>query len=193
MDIAGVLVVLLIIALAWLLWDTYANGEVEYVKSSIDGKEYLVRSLPDKKDAAALLSQIIANLQKLVKHLEESHPDDERTVRIVKNFNVDAISEGSENAKYTSYSVNKGEKVVLCLRSRDKNNKLMDLNTMMFVSLHELSHIGSKTVGHDETFWENFKWLLQNAVQIGIYQQQDFKQKPVEYCGIQITDSPLYH
>ena len=193
MDIAGVLVVLLVIALAWLLWDTYANGEVEYVKSSIDGKEYLVRSLPDKKEAAALLSQIIANLQKLVKHLEETEADDERTVRIVKNFNADAISEGSENAKYTSYSVNKGEKVVLCLRSRDKNNKLMDLNTMMFVSLHELAHISSKTIGHDEAFWNNFKWLLQHAVKTGIYQQQDFKQKPVEYCGIQITDSPLYH
>lgn len=193
MDIAGVLVVLLVIALAWLLWDTYANGEVEYVKSSIDGKEYLVRSLPDKKEAAALLSQIIANLQKLVKHLEETEADDERTVRIVKNFNADAISEGSENAKYTSYSVNKGEKVVLCLRSRDKNNKLMDLNTMMFVSLHELGHISSKSIGHDEAFWNNFKWLLQHAVKTGIYQQQDFKQKPVEYCGIQITDSPLYH
>ena len=193
MDIAGVLVVLLVIALAWLLWDTYANGEVEYVKSNIDGKEYLVRSLPDKKEAAALLSQIIANLQKLVKHLEETEADDERTVRIVKNFNADAISEGSENAKYTSYSVNKGEKVVLCLRSRDKNNKLMDLNTMMFVSLHELAHISSKTIGHDEAFWNNFKWLLQHAVKTGIYQQQDFKQKPVEHCGIQITDSPLYH
>jgi len=193
MDIAGVLVVLLIIALAWLLWDTYANGEVEYVKSGVDGKEYLVQSLPDKKEAADLLAQIIANLQKLVKHLEETQADDERTVRIVKNFNANAISEGSENAKYTSYSVNKGEKVVLCLRSRDKSNKLMDLNTMMFVALHELSHISSKTIGHDETFWNNFKWLLQNSVQIGIYQEQDFKQKPVEYCGIQITDSPLYH
>jgi len=193
MDIAGVLVVLLIIALAWLLWDTYANGEVEYVKSGVDGKEYLVQSLPDKKEAADLLAQIIANLQKLVKHLEETQADDERTVRIVKNFNANAISEGSENAKYTSYSVNKGEKVVLCLRSRDKSNKLMDLNTMMFVALHELSHISSKTIGHDETFWNNFKWLLQNSVQIGIYQEQDFKQKPVEYCGIQITDYPLYH
>ena len=193
MDIAGVLVVLLVIALAWLLWDTYANGEVEYVKSSIDGKEYLVRSLPDKKEAAALLSQIIANLQKLVKHLEETEADDERTVRIVKNFNADAISEGSENAKYTSYSVNKGEKVVLCLRSRDKQNRLMDLNTMMFVSLHELAHICTESVGHDETFWENFKWLLENAVQTGLYKKQDFQQKPVEYCGIQITDSPLYH
>lgn len=193
MDIAGVLVVLLSIALAWLLWDSFANGEVEYVKSSVDGKEYLVQSLPDKKEAANLLAQIIANLQKLVKYLEETQPDDERTVRIVKNFNVDAISEGSENSKYTSYSVNKGEKVILCLRSRDSANRLMDLNTMMFVAIHELGHISSKTIGHDETFWTNFKWLLQHAIKIGVYQEQDFKKKPVEYCGIQITDSPLYH
>jgi hypothetical protein len=193
MDIAGLLVVLIAIALAWLLWDTYANGEVEYVKSSVDGKEYLVRSLPDKREAANLLAQIIAKLQQLIKHLEDTHPSDERTVRLIRNFNADAISEGSENAKYTSYSVNKGEKVVLCLRSRDKQNKLMDVNTMMFVALHELAHICTESIGHDETFWENFKWLLENAVQTGLYKKQDFQQKPVEYCGIQITDSPLYH
>ena len=193
MDIVGILVVVLIIGLAWLLWDTYANGEVEYVKSSIDGKEYLVRSLPDKKEAANLLAQIVAGLQKLSKHLEETHPEDERTIQLVKNLNVDAISEGSENSSYTSYSVNKGEKVVFCLRSRDQNNQLMDLNTMMFVAIHELAHISTKTVGHDTTFWTNFKWLLENAIQIGVYQEQNFQKKPVEYCGIKITDSPLYH
>ena len=193
MDIAGILVFILIIGLAWLLWDTYANGEVEFVKSSMDGKEYLVRSLPDKKEAANLLAQIIDRFQKLLKHLELTQSTDERTVRVIKNLNVDAISEGSENSSYTSYSVNKGEKVVFCLRSRDKNNKLMDINTMMFVALHELAHISSKTVGHDTAFWTNFKWLLENAIQIGIYEKQDFKKKPVEYCGIQITDSPLYH
>jgi len=193
MDIAGILVIILIIGLAWLLWDTYANGEVEFVKSSMDGKEYLVRSLPDKKEAANLLAQIIDRFQKLLKHLELTQSTDERTVRVIKNLNVDAISEGSENSSYTSYSVNKGEKVVFCLRSRDKNNKLMDINTMMFVALHELAHISSKTVGHDTAFWTNFKWLLENAIQIRIYEKQDFKKKPVEYCGIQITDSPLYH
>ena len=193
MDIAGILVIILIIGLAWLLWDTYANGEVEYVKSRIDGKEYLVRSLPDKKEAADLLAQIIARFQKLLQHLELTQSTDERTVRIIKNLNVDAISEGSENSSYTSYSVNKGEKVIFCLRSRDKNNQLMDINTMMFVALHELAHISSVTVGHDTAFWANFKWLLENAIQIGIYEKQDFKSKPVEYCGIQITDSPLYH
>jgi len=193
MDIAGILVIILIIGLAWLLWDTYANGEVEFVKSSMDGKEYLVRSLPDKKEAANLLAQIIDRFQKLLKHLELTQSTDERTVRVIKNLNVDAISEGSENSSYTSYSVNKGEKVVFCLRSRDKNNQLMDINTMMFVALHELAHISSKTVGHDTAFWTNFKWLLENAIQIGIYEKQDFKKKPVEYCGIQITDSPLYH
>ena len=193
MDVSGLLVVLLIIGLAWLLWDTYGNGEVEYVKSSIDGKEYLVRSLPDKKQAADLMAQIVANLNRLASYLETSQPTDERTLRIVKNFNPESISEGSENAKYTSYSVNKGEKIVFCLRSRDKNNRLMDANTMTFVALHELAHIATETVGHDETFWKNFKWLLQNAVKIGVYKDQDFKKQPVEYCGIQITDSPLYH
>lgn len=193
MEITGYVVIILIIALSWILWDRYVQGEVEYIKSTIDGKEYLVRSLPDKQQAADLLATISTKLQTLVKYLEETEATDERTIRIVENFNPDQISEGSENAKYTSYSVNKGEKIIFCLRSRDKENKLMDTNTMTFVALHELSHVGTKSTGHDESFWKNFKWLLERAIKIGIYQDQDFKNKPVEYCGIQITDSPLYH
>lgn len=193
MNYEGVVVLALSAILLYFAYDTYWNGKVEYVTSTVDGRSYLVQSQPDKEAAANLLAQIRANLIQLRRHLEKTAPDDERTMRLVQRFNPDNISEGAENAKYTSYSINKGEKIVFCLRSRDKNNRLMDINTMTFVALHELAHISSKTIGHDETFWTNFKWILERAVKTGIYKEQDFKKKPVEYCGIQITDSPLYH
>jgi hypothetical protein len=62
---------------------------------------------------------------------------------------------------------------------------------MMFVVLHEIAHIITKSVGHTEEFWNNFKWILEESVNIGIYESQDFNNKPVEYCGIEITDNPI--
>lgn len=186
-----VLVLVMLGVVLYLVWDTYYMGKQEYVRSTVDQREYLVQSLPDKQQAADLLAGIRQKLDTLIAHLTKMFPDDPRTKMITGNFRSDRISEGVENGKYTSYSINKGEKIVFCLRSRDESKKLMDLNTMMFVALHELAHVGSSDVGHTQQFWENFRWLLEEAIQIGIYREQDFKAKPVPYCGIMITDSPL--
>jgi len=191
MDGGTVIFIVLSVVLGYLVWDTYFSNEVEYVTSSIDQKSYLVRSLPDKQEAANLLSQIREKLEKFVEHLQKQFKDDDRVKQIKENFRSDKISEGSESTKYTSYSINKGEKIVLCIRSKDEQKKLVDLNTMMFVVLHEIAHIGTKSIGHTPEFWDNFKWILKEAVNTGIYKSQDFNNKPVEYCGIQITDNPL--
>lgn len=182
---------LLGIGVGYLAWDTYSRGEVEYVKSTIDGNEYLVQSMPDKQQAADLLANIRKNLERLVEHIAKISPDDKRTQQILNKFNPNKITEGTDNAKYTSYSVNKGEKIVFCLRSRDENKKLVDLNTMMFVALHEMAHIATPSIGHTPEFWDNFKWLLEESIDIGIYRDGDYKNKPVQYCGVKITDSPL--
>ena len=187
----SVIILLLSLALAYLLYDTYINGNVEYVKSSIDGKEYLVQSLPDKQDAADLLSQIGANMLLLVTHVEKVAPEDPRVLQIVKNFDPEALSEGTDDTRYTSYSVNKGEKIVFCLRARDGTKKLEPLNMMMFVAIHELAHIGTDDIGHTPTFWANFKWLLEYAIDIGIYTKQDFAAKPQEYCGMMVKSNVL--
>ena len=191
MDYTTVFIVLIALILGYLIWDTYFANEVEYVISTVDNKEYLVRSLPDKQEAADLLANIRMRLEKIVLHLNETFTDDTRTKQLITNFRSDKISEGSENSKYTSYSINKGEKIVLCLRSRDKERKLSDLNTLMFVALHELAHIGTESIGHTPEFWDNFRWILKEAIKIDIYKYQDFNNKPEGYCGIQITDNPL--
>jgi predicted metal-dependent hydrolase len=59
---------------------------------------------------------------------------------------------------------------------------------MMFVAIHELAHIASNGIGHDKEFYENFKWLLEEANQIGIYKRENFNDKPQMYCGINITN-----
>ena len=62
----------------------------------------------------------------------------------------------------------------------------------MFVALHELSHIATKSIGHTTEFWNNFKFLLQEAVKIKIYEPVNYKKKPKNYCGMKITDNPYY-
>ena len=192
-DYAAYIAAVIVIAVVYFLWDTYVNGEVEYVKSTVDGNEYQVRSLPDKIEAANLLAKIRKNLETLSQHLEKTKQDDPRTVMIVRNFKPEKVSEGNESSKYTSYSVNKGEKIVFCLRSKDAGKKLVDLNTLMFVALHELAHVATESVGHTAEFWDNFKWILNEAINIGVYKKQDFKKNPQPYCGMTITDSPLEH
>ncbi len=167
------------------------NSELTRVTSSVDGNSYLVRELPDKQQAADLIASVRKKLVKLASYLEKNKPDDPRIQRLTRNFNPDAISESTPDSTYTSYSVNKGEKIVFCLRSRDENQKLAEENLLMFVALHELGHVITESVGHTQEFWDNFKYLLQEAISLGVYTKEDFKKNPREYCGTQITDSPL--
>lgn len=168
-------------------------SDVTYVK--IGKVEYLVRNLPDKDNAAKLLSQIRSRLKKLVNYLYtnmNSYKDQKQNIKRMKeNYRPNNITESSPGNAYTSYSINKGEKVVFCLRSKDGKNTLTDLNTMMFVAIHELAHIMTKSVGHTQEFWDNMKFLLKVGVEIGVYVKQDFNQNPVAYCGTKITDTPL--
>ncbi len=180
----------IIILLGYIYYDSYYTDLVKET-SEVDGKTYLVRNLPDKKEAANLIAKTKEKLIKLADYLENKYPDDPRTERIVVNFKPDRIMESTPDSKYTSYSVNKGEKVVLCLRSRNSKEELVDENILMFVALHEMGHICTKSIGHTEEFWTNFKWLLQKSIEIKIYKKQDFRKEPKEYCGTTITDSPL--
>ena len=111
--------------------------------------------------------------------------------RLYKNFNPEAFSETTPDAKYTSYSVNKGEKIVFCLRDKKEGEKLVKENIMTFVSIHELAHLMTKSIGHEPEFWANFKLLLKISIDNGIYKNIDFNSTPKPYCGINITDTPL--
>lgn len=192
MGLGAVAVTAAAAGLAYLAYDTYGAGNLEAVVSKEDGRAYQVQSLPDKQAAADLLAQIGARCTTLLRHLERAQPHDDRTLRLVEKFDAARLSEEPANNPYTSYSVNKGERVVLCLRSRDASRALHDLNTLMFVAIHELAHIATKEIGHPPPFWQAFKWLLVEAVNIGIYQDRDYKAQPQPYCGISITDSPLH-
>ncbi len=165
------------------------------IKSTVDGRVYRVRDMPDKQAAADLLARVRIKINKLYSHLQEKYPAKPQIRQLLQNFQPDPtrFMEATPDAEHTSYSVNKGESVHLCLRHREgQNESLMDENVMVFVALHEMAHIITSSVGHGPDFWNNFGWLLKQAEAIQIYHYQDFKTKPVAYCGLTITDSPSY-
>lgn len=166
-----------------------------YVTSTVDGKKYKVRDMPDKVEAANLMAHIRSNLVKLCDSLEKKYPDKPQVKQMVRNFRSDPsrFMEATPDEEHTSSTINKGESIHMCLRERDGvNESLVNENVMLFVAIHELAHICTKSVGHGPDFWNNFGWLLKEAEALGIYKYTDFSAHPVSYCGVYITDSPRY-
>jgi hypothetical protein len=133
------------------------------------------------------------SMNKLVTHLISKYPDKENVKRLAKGYNPQKICETLPTSEYTAYSENKGEKLAFCLDT-EKNSKgrLIDTNTLMYVALHEMSHIATKSIGHNDEFWGNFKFIITEAKEIGVYNPVDYKKEPARYCGTNITDNPYF-
>lgn len=163
--------------------------EVSYVTSSVDNKKYLVKNSEGKQTAADILARLNIKIERLIHHLRKTYPDDEDILRLHTNYKRENISEGTESSNYTSYSVNKGEKIVFCVRERDDSGDFVSENVLMYVATHELGHLMTKEIGHTDSFWKNFKRLLQEAIDISVYTHVDFSKSPTSYCGMNIKSS----
>ena len=157
-----------------------------------NGKKYCIRDRDNINKAANLLASCVENMKKLVDHMDKKYSEDERVDRLVNGFNPNKISETLPNSQHTAYSENKGEKLAFCLNMKKSNKKLIDLNTLTFVAIHELSHIMTISIGHKQDFWDNMAFLLKNAVEIQIYEPVDYESNPQPYCGDTITNNPYY-
>ena len=82
----------------------------------------------------------------------------------------------------SSYTENK-EAITLCLHD-PQSGEPYDLNTIMYVALHELAHVITRNEhGHGTKFKANFTALLKKAAALGLYDPS--KPIPANYCGIQ--------
>jgi hypothetical protein len=188
---------ILIFILGGCIYNYFINSDqfqLKCIVSTIDGNKYCVRDRTKINAAADLLANTTDKCKQLVQYMSKKNPDNPMVQRLVAGFNPQKVVETLPTSEYTAYSENKGEKIAFCLNPEKKGNidNLIDEHTLMFVAIHELSHVGTKSIGHKTEFWDNFKFLLENAKEAGIHEPIDYKKKPVEYCSMQIKDNPYF-
>ena len=191
-NILGFALTVFVIAACIKMYTESDSYNLKCIVSGVDKKKYCVREKEKLHETADLLAKVTNKLKKIVDLAHDKHSDNEDVQRLHKRFNPTKISEILPTSKYTAYSENKGEKLAFCTTTKKTNNVMIDENTLTFVGIHENSHIMKKSVGHKKEFWENFKFLLEIAVDNNLYQPVDYKEKPQEYCGMSITDNPYY-
>lgn len=150
--------------LAWKFWNRNRRVHVQ----ASNGKHYLVVPSSNQQQKAEVLAIIEMRVQKLL--------------HAMNLFKEISISENDDFKEYVAFTLNKTD-IRLCL-------KTLDVNTLMFVTMHELAHAFSKDTGHSTSFWNLFSLFLQKAISLGIYIYQDFATNPEPYCGETIQSTP---
>jgi hypothetical protein len=193
-DILGYVMIIFILIISYKLYIDSDYFQLKCIVSTVDGDKYCVRERKNLQQASDLLANITVKMKKLVAFVDEKYPDKPNIRRLVKKFNPNKIMETLPTSEYTAYSENKGKKIAFCLnKEKHNNNNLIDENTLMFVAIHEMSHIATETIGHNKEFWDNFKFLLEEAKEAGIYKIVDYSAHNEEYCGMTITDNPYFN
>jgi hypothetical protein len=203
-----IIIILSTIVFLYYLYN-YFYDDVIITKSKIDGKHYHVRSTPievteapkvdtfvstevvstnDAELAANFLATVNQKINTLVDYMYINQlPSIEVSQRLKNRWKSCTLRETNSNEKSIAYTVNKGEEMRVCIR---KDGQLEDMNTTIFVILHELGHIMSVSFGHNLEYTNNFNYVVHLASSMGIYKPQDFHNEPVNYCGTNINTTP---
>ena len=192
LSIFGIIVIIFVVIIILKIYQESDMFQLKCIVSDVDGNKYCVRERDKLELVADLLAKVTNNMKQLVLHMKKNYPERENVKRLYENFNPKKIYETLPTSSYTAYSENKGEKLAFCTTTTKHGNKLIDENTLTFVAIHELSHLATKSVGHTDEFWSNFKFLLKEAKKAGIYNPIDYKKNPQPYCGMNITDNPYF-
>jgi hypothetical protein len=192
-NIFNIVLVIFIIIIVSKLYFNSDTFNLKCIISDVNGNKYCVRDRNKLELAADRLALVNNNLNKLVNHLSKKYPTKENVQRLINGYNPKKIYETLPTSEFTAYSENKGEKLAFCLDT-EKNSKgrLIDINTLMYVALHEVSHIATKSIGHNDEFWNNFKFMITEAKEINIYNPVDYQKEPARYCGMNISDNPYF-
>jgi hypothetical protein len=188
----SILIAIIIIFIYIFLF--YNKKNVVLVAGSDNFTKFLVYNDEQKNESAKLLEGITNNMFKLkdfLYHNKDKFPEmKDYIIQLNNNLNKDRtlIYENDPKSDLTSFSVNKGEEIALCLKSK-KTGSMHNMNLMMYVTIHEMAHIACPEIGHGELFKKIFKFLCDQSIVIGIYKYDDYESNPVEYCGMMLSSS----
>ncbi len=196
-----VLLVVLLIGLIRraMLIRRFSVSRTRRVISRVDGQAYRVHgNETDAADVMAMTNRQLIGILRYLRGVKASRRMSQFERKLISNvltrYNPDNLAENSPHdpSKDTSYTINKGTLLAMCIRSRDAASQLHDLDTITFVAIHELAHVASDSYTHDPEFWSIFKYLLISAEKAGVYVSPDYRSHPVMYCGISINYNPRW-
>ena len=171
------------------------KGRLTLVEANNNVK-YMVYNDRNKSESANKLAELIERMYKIRNHLItniDKFPKYKEYITLLRdNFDErkTSIYENAPDSELTSYSVNKGEELAFCLKSK-KTGQLHDINLLMYVALHEMSHIACPEIGHGDLFKEIFRFITKEAIEIGLYKKDDYGKNPTEYCGMTLSSTIL--
>ena len=201
-------IALLLVAISNTVKENLVPGDTVPMRAS-DGFVYYVNpNLHDPEGAAELIAEINRRIFKLMRHLKKKYsvsidqlpsnakcPEKVRQIReLLRRFNPDVIFESDPNNSKgdTSYTINKGKILALCLRPKSNPDTFHDINLLMFVALHEISHYIAPIYDHKVEFWITFKFILKEAESIGIIKLINYRENPTVYCSVPVRHSPAF-
>lgn len=188
-----ILITIIVIIIYLFLFHNKKN--VVLIEGS-DKNKYLVYNDKQKEVSAVLLGDVVQNMFKLRDYLYnniDKYPEYTNYIKqLHTNLNKDRslIYENDPNSKLTSFSINKGEEIGFCLKSK-KTGNIHDINLIMYVALHEMAHIACPEIGHSDLFKKIFKLLTEVAIEINIYKLENYESNPIEYCGMMLSSNIL--
>lgn len=111
-------------------------------------------------------------------HYQKSDPMLKIIKETIHPLHEEKVSKISFYEGDKSYTINK-KKIYLCLK--DDNKEYYDFNMLIYVAIHELSHVLCDEIGHTPKFNRIFQENLLKAEKLGIYDPN----KPIitNYCG----------
>lgn len=182
-------------------YDSFSIQHNSPIVSPIDGRGYFVHSMHENMQTAAdMFAEINKTTTEVINYIYQKYANSPNTRKrnvaryLMARYNVDNLRENSPlNPDHdTSYTINKGDVIAVCIRSSKTHNDIHDINTITFVVLHEITHLSISAYDHPEEFWEVFKFILIEAEEADLYISPDFANNPKEYCGIKINYNPRY-
>lgn len=196
----------IIVILVILVYKIYKKDDIINVVSSVDNKVYQVRntsSILRRENytgdnttnnntirAVEYLSELNKRVNILIDYMvSESLPNIVSAHRLKSRWSQCNLRETSIWDDSIAFTVNKGKEIRICIRD-SSGSEFEEINTSMFVILHEIAHVMSESYGHNDEFNDNFKYITHLASYLGLYKPENFEESPKTYCGFPIRSTP---
>lgn len=197
----GVVLVLCIIAV-FVLISCVGGGVMKLmgktcrVKCPDCDEEFIVQNNDTEEtkiEVSRRIGKLARDIDKLVLYMyNKKLPDKIISNRLAERWkrirtSPDGLRETGVGETSAAYTVNKGDQIRICIRDAKSDKQFENENDTMFVMLHEIGHLMSKSYGHNLEFKKNFAYITKVAVDIGIYKYTDYQKSPTNYCGTDIS------